>query len=407
MIIMNPTTRLLAGILLASLGMHAHAESACTSTAQKIVADFKAGDSTALAALQYLSNSGCLGQAAAATPSARELAESAGSLDLFPLEGLKAAEDSLQAVAIPADNLALGRMKQAALQSIQAASRAVRIGDVDSPALKNSNWSAAKRSDGWSFTLGSDMSQSFQVTNSVFDSCPETSAVKARPEACTVSFTALLGIVNSTEQAANTGIAEFLRPKFERAHQASRVRTKMWESYFETARVQYPWELLLNSWAVPSKKSTEGRPGFRTPPDFQIIALHPDVAVEYTPGAPDGSQFAPAVYVELLGINYWGGFKADGSMKNAIGISAITSYADREGVSDVRWGAMVHFRNKYSIAYTTADGHGGVLLSLQLGNKVKTTIKETETLSDLFSDDITKGDIQAACKLTIMEPLCP
>ena len=142
-------------------------------------------------------------------------------------------------------------------------------------------------------------------------------------------------------------------PTIKAHQQATAVRAAQWEAYFDTARSQYPWELVLNG-AVMSDTRTEVngvKLGFRDVPTTQWLLLHPYVAFEYAEDEPEGNRFAGVVLVDVLGYNRWS-WKKDGSMGLALGASAILVMGDHANMDDIGWGAMLHVNHKFSVGVT-------------------------------------------------------
>lgn len=154
--------------------------------------------------------------------------------------------------------------------------------------------------------------------------------------------------------AAGAELAEFTR-------EIGKLQ-EMWRQYAVEARSQTPIELWINSWRFDAAKATDG---FARPPDRQIIALHPSVAMEYL--AHGESRFEPALMVEWIGINRWwwaGG--EEPRMEHPIGLSLISTYSERDGARDVGHGLVAHYRHVYSLGVTRHGGDTGVFVSLDL-----------------------------------------
>jgi hypothetical protein len=163
-----------------------------------------------------------------------------------------------------------------------------------------------------------------------------------------------------------------LEETYQQALDAARVRDAKWMSYFDEARLQYPWELLVNGWRHGRENRKAG--GFADVPADQWILLHPGVGLEYVRNAPKGSRFEPALVVELIGYNRWS-WTRDGRMGTAYGVSLIQTYSDRAGLNSARPGVMLHYNNKYSLALTRKGGETGVMLSMDL-SKLVTKVEE-------------------------------
>ena len=153
---------------------------------------------------------------------------------------------------------------------------------------------------------------------------------------------------------------------------------EMWRQYAVEARSQTPIELAINSWRFDESRKLQG---FVRPPDRQIIALHPSVAMEYVDGADEGSRFEPALMVEWIGINRWrwrGG--ASPRMAHPVGVSLVSTYSDRAGTRDVGHGVVLHYKHVYSLGVTRHGGDTGVFVSVDLQ---KLLMDKKETLEEV------------------------
>jgi hypothetical protein len=129
-----------------------------------------------------------------------------------------------------------------------------------------------------------------------------------------------------------------------------------WEKYFTVARSQTPLELIINSALY---KEEIIKPTFVLPPDYQIIALHPNILLDYIDNADEGSQLKASLAVEWIGINYW-------NRNIPFGLALISTYSDRAGVDDVGHGVIFHINNNYSFGITNNDGETGFSFSMDL-----------------------------------------
>lgn len=164
-----------------------------------------------------------------------------------------------------------------------------------------------------------------------------------------------------------------MAPVYDKALAATRVRDAKWTRYFDEARLQFPWELWVNGLRYGRVNRKAG--GFAEPPRDQIILAHPGVGMEYVRGAESGSRLEPALLIELIGYNRWR-WTQDGTMENAWGASLVQTYSDRAGLSSARPGIMVHWQNKYSVAFTRNNGSTGILLSVDLAKAVARVEKD-------------------------------
>jgi hypothetical protein len=136
---------------------------------------------------------------------------------------------------------------------------------------------------------------------------------------------------------------------------------KRWEHYFNDARSQFFWELGINGWLYGT--ANKGKEGLLSPPDYQVLVLHPSVGLEYV-DAKAGDRFREAIVLEGIGINKWAW--KDDKMKLPLGMSLIGVYGDRSSVPQVGYGALFHYNNNLSLGVTRRGSETGVILSLDL-----------------------------------------
>jgi hypothetical protein len=138
------------------------------------------------------------------------------------------------------------------------------------------------------------------------------------------------------------------------------MRSANWNRFFSEARSQTFIELYINTWLY-ADEFTKGKPV--DPPAYQVSFLHPSIVLQQVADANDGDQLKEAIAIEWAGINFW-----DETIP--IGISVVSTYTDRAGISDVGNGIMIHIKNKYSIGVThhnneVGDSYG-VFLTIDL-----------------------------------------
>jgi hypothetical protein len=154
------------------------------------------------------------------------------------------------------------------------------------------------------------------------------------------------------------------------------TRTR-WAAYFDKSRVQFPWELGLNSWRfqreLEARRKRDQPDGFglSNPPDDQWIFLHPSVGLRYG-GAPD-RRFDQAVVVELAGYYSW---KWSGTtIKDLLGGSLIATWANGGTEQRKGYGLMVHLPKNYSVSLIQERGGGqrrlGLIVSIDLGKLIQ------------------------------------
>jgi hypothetical protein len=152
-------------------------------------------------------------------------------------------------------------------------------------------------------------------------------------------------------------------------HGFVRERTAPWDTYFEEGIAQWPWELLLVNGPLYAH-GTRDDLGSPSPPTYQLVVAHPDLAMEYAPNAGDGQQFKAVLMVEMLGVDYWS-WKRDGRQGGPffgypLGVGIVTTYADREGLPDWGWGGVVHLNHVFNLGVTFRDGDPGYFVSANI-----------------------------------------
>lgn len=164
------------------------------------------------------------------------------------------------------------------------------------------------------------------------------------------------------------------RTSFARYVEETRAR---WATYFDKSRVQFPWELGLNSWLFQremerrrAKQEPSGY-GLTSPPDDQWIFLHPSVGLRYG-GAPD-RKFDQTVVLELAGYYRWEWSGA--TAKNLMGGSLIATWTNSGAAQNRGYGLMVHMPKNYSIGLIQERGAGrkklGLVVSIDLGKLIQ------------------------------------
>lgn len=164
--------------------------------------------------------------------------------------------------------------------------------------------------------------------------------------------------------ATSKTVFKYIKPFGNQALQELELLDKRWEAYYYDARPQNFLEVGFNSWRF--NKNNEGEDGFLSPPDYQWIWLHPNIALEYIEDVPDGSKFQESLVIEIFGRNSWTWKKDSSKMERPFGWSVIASITDREDVDKIGWGVMFHINHNYSFAFTDHDGNAGFLLSVDL-----------------------------------------
>lgn len=155
-------------------------------------------------------------------------------------------------------------------------------------------------------------------------------------------------------------------------------RSDMWNQYFYEAIPQWPWEVGLNSYFYKNSANF-----FRAePPEWQLIFVRPDIAMEYMPDSPDGEKFKGAFMVEVIGANFWE-WETDGSMSGPlfgypIGLGIVASYVDRADFEAWGYGAILHVNHIYNVGVVFRDSDPAYYFSLNFGKLFQKTQGQIE-----------------------------
>jgi hypothetical protein len=116
---------------------------------------------------------------------------------------------------------------------------------------------------------------------------------------------------------------------------------KDWDQFLEVSKSQTALEVLLTTMISKEHFAKNHLVG---PPNFQVIALHPQLVYDSMKKAADGSNQELGLAVEWAGLNFW-------DLKVPLGISVASVYVDRANVRDVGHGVMVHINNHYAVGW--------------------------------------------------------
>ena len=170
-------------------------------------------------------------------------------------------------------------------------------------------------------------------------------------------------------------------------HQLATTRLKQWDTYFNKSIPQWPWELALINGPLYSR-SIRGQQGLAEPPTWQMIVLHPDVAMEYVDGADDGSQFEATALIEVVGANLWswedGKQKGPWGLPVPIGLGAVATFADRGDAEDIGYGGVLHINHVYNLGVTVLDDDLGFFVSINLAK----LFEDKETKAQKYLDRV-------------------
>lgn len=156
---------------------------------------------------------------------------------------------------------------------------------------------------------------------------------------------------------------------------------KQWEVYSTETRPQLIHELWVNSRLY---EKTKGE-GMTSPPDSQVILVHPSVAMEYVHGADKGSRFQPALLIEWAGYNRWTWKDRNSTqMENAWGGSLVSSVSDRAGTTSMGHGFVIHYKHVYSFGVTRHGGDTGIFVSMDVQKLLMNKQEKYQEVIDAF-----------------------
>jgi hypothetical protein len=131
---------------------------------------------------------------------------------------------------------------------------------------------------------------------------------------------------------------------------------KRWDEFLEVSKSQTALEV----WLTTAAQSKHFKKNYLVgPPDYQVIALHPQVIYDSMDKAPDGNNQEFGLAIEWLGVNFW-------DLKVPLGISIASTYVDRPDTNDTGLGVMLHIFNRYAIGWSKHDGDDSVYVTIDL-----------------------------------------
>jgi len=122
--------------------------------------------------------------------------------------------------------------------------------------------------------------------------------------------------------------------------------SRRWDSFLEVSKSQTFLEVILTTYLNGSHFKKNHLVG---PPDYQIIALHPQLVYTHLKDGPDGASDKMGLAVEWFGVNAW-------NWKIPVGISCASTYVDSALIKNRGNGVMLHFFNHYALGWSD---HGG------------------------------------------------
>lgn len=156
--------------------------------------------------------------------------------------------------------------------------------------------------------------------------------------------------------------------------QSVQEKDKLWNTYLYDSKPMWPLDLMLTD-----KWNHKTKDGFPVPPKTQYFFMHPSVSFEYAQSAADGQQLKPVLFLELIGFNWWNikdrPHQNIPLLKYFSGASIIASYADRAGIKDNGYGALLTFNNVYSIGISRYGKDTALSVSLDFANLFRERLK--------------------------------
>lgn len=129
-----------------------------------------------------------------------------------------------------------------------------------------------------------------------------------------------------------------------------------WDEFLEVSKSQTAFEVWLTTFSNSEHFKKDHLVG---PPNYQIIALHPQLIYDSMEKAPDGSNQELGLAVEWIGVNFW-------NLKLPLGISIASTYVDRPHNQDTGLGVMIHINNRYAIGWAKHGEDESVYFTIDL-----------------------------------------
>jgi hypothetical protein len=136
---------------------------------------------------------------------------------------------------------------------------------------------------------------------------------------------------------------------------------KRWDAFLDASKSQ----TFLEVWFTTLVNNEHFKKNHLVgPPDYQIIALHPQLVYDSMDKAPDGSNQELGLGVEWAGINFWDLTLWD--RKLPLGVSLASIYVDRANVKDAGHGFMLHINNHYAVGWAKHSDASSIYVTIDL-----------------------------------------
>ncbi len=146
-------------------------------------------------------------------------------------------------------------------------------------------------------------------------------------------------------------------------------KNEAWDRYLFESKPLWPWELAFTDWWHDRYDDTYTQ-GFRRPPPKQMILMHPSIGAEWIDKATDGDRFAPTIYVEIVGVNYWNETNrwfSDSWLSSLSGASLAVTVTDRPGINTVGVGPLLTFDNTFEVGINYyGESEFGIMVGFNL-----------------------------------------
>lgn len=146
-------------------------------------------------------------------------------------------------------------------------------------------------------------------------------------------------------------------------------KNEAWNRYLFESKPLWPWELAFTDWWHDRYDDTYTQ-GFRRPPPKQMILMHPSIGAEWIDKATNGDRFAPTIYVEIVGVNYWNETNrwfSDSWLSSLSGASLAVTVTDRPGINTVGVGPLLTFDNTFEVGINYyGESEFGIMVGFNL-----------------------------------------
>lgn len=176
----------------------------------------------------------------------------------------------------------------------------------------------------------------------------------------------------------NVQMLQARKDRLEIEHELNKLYME-WEPFLSGMKGQTWLELLVNGHYYRSELDR-----FSSPPDSQLILLHPVLLFESISGAKDGESNQEALGIEIIGMNWW----RQNKWYIPSGASILAVYSDRAGVKDTGYGLAFHFLSDYTLGYTNHDGESGFFISMDVVKLFQNKKRAFNSYREAFSSKL-------------------